>query len=186
MSSEKNVQPLRTVREIEEMKQALKQTGTERDVFMFTFGINTGLRASDIVKIKVGDVRNKTHFEFKEQKSQKIKGMDVPKSLMAQIEEYTRGKRDEEYLFASRNDGGRAPLSTTQVYRTLQKAAVLLERDDIGTHTMRKTFGFHHYRRFKNVHALKTLLGHTDPEVTLTYIGITDDEIDTSMRDFSL
>ena len=54
-----NVEPLRSPAEIEEMKEALFELGGERDRFLFTFGINTGLRVSDIVKFKVRDVRGK-------------------------------------------------------------------------------------------------------------------------------
>ena len=68
----------------------------------------------------------------------------------------------------------------------MQKAAVALGRDDIGTHTMRKTFGYHHYKRNKDVATLQMLFNHSASSITLKYIGITDDEIDKSLENFSL
>ncbi|MFB7304054.1 site-specific integrase [Heyndrickxia sporothermodurans] len=184
MDSEKNVQPLRTQEEIEEMKWALRRFGSERDRFLFVFGINTGLRVSDIVPLKVSDVRGQQHVIKREQKTGKVKRFYLNKALRAEIDAYTNGMADDDYLFPSRK--GNAHITPTQAYRVLVKAADMLERKDIGTHTMRKTFGYHHYKRNKDVAALQTLFNHSAPSITLRYIGITDDEIEATLEDFSL
>lgn len=181
---EKNVQPLRTIDEINEMKWALRRFGSERDRFLFVFGINTGLRVSDIVPLKVGDVRGKQHVIKREKKTGKVKRFYLNQSLRDEIDAYTQGMDDGDYLFPSRK--GDAPISTTQAYRVLTKAAAMLGRDDIGTHTMRKTFGYHHYKRNKDVATLQTLFNHSAPSITLKYIGITDDEVEATLVDFSL
>ncbi|WP_431808998.1 tyrosine-type recombinase/integrase [Lysinibacillus sphaericus] len=77
-------------------------------------------------------------------------------------------------------------MSTAQAYRALQKAADALGRDDIGTHTMRKTFGYHHYKSNKDVATLQHIFNHSVPSITLKYIGITSDEINATMEDFPL
>ncbi|MEK4081575.1 site-specific integrase [Solibacillus sp. FSL K6-1126] len=184
MTNEKNVQPLRSAEEIADMRWALSRYAKARDVFMFNFGINTGLRVSDIVPLQVSDIRGKTHLTIKEQKTAKSKRFAIPKALRQEIEEYTRGMDSGEYLFASRKGNGY--ISTTQAYRALQKAADALGRNDIGTHTMRKTFGYHHYKRNKDVAMLQQLFNHAAPSITLRYIGITNDEIDATLEDFSL
>lgn len=181
---EKNVQPLRTREEIEEMKWALRRHCSERDYFMFVFGINTGLRVSDIVPLKVKDVKNKQHIVKKETKTKKIKRFYLNNTLREEIATYIQGMNDEDYLFPSRK--GDKNISTTQAYRSLVKAAGMLDRDDIGTHTMRKTFGYHHYKRNKDVATLQTLFNHSAPSITLRYIGITDDEVEATLIDFSL
>jgi integrase len=184
MTKEKNVQPLRTAQEIEDMRWALSRYTSARDLFMFNLGINTGLRVSDIVPLKVKDIKEKTHLVITEQKTGKTKRFMIPRTTREAIEEYIRGMAEEDYLFASRK--GNNHISTTQAYRALQKAADALGRDDIGTHTMRKTFGYHHYKRNKDVATLQILFNHSAPSITLKYIGITDDEIDKSLEDFSL
>ncbi|MGY0654120.1 site-specific integrase [Bacillus subtilis] len=181
---EKNVQPLRTIDEINDMKWALRRFGTERDRFLFVFGINTGLRVSDIVPLKVGDVRGKQHVITREKKTGKVKRFYLNKALQDEINEYTYGMDDAEYLFLSRK--GRAYISTTQAYRVLTKAADMLGRDDVGTHTMRKTFGYHRYKRNKDVATLQTLFNHSAPSITLKYIGITGVEVQATLEDFSL
>lgn len=184
MMKEKNVQPLRTAQEIEDMRWALTRYASARDLFLFNLGINTGLRVSDLVPLKVKDVKGKVHLVITEQKTGKAKRFMLPKATREVIEDYIRGMQDEDYLFPSRKGNG--PISTTQAYRSLQKAAEALGRDDIGTHTMRKTFGYHHYRRNKDVATLQMLFNHSAPSITLKYIGITDDEIDKSLENFSL
>lgn len=184
VSAEKNVQPLRMKQEIEDMRWALLRYTSPRDLFMFNFGINTGLRISDIVPLKVIDVKGKSHLIITEQKTGKSKRFLLPKATREAIEDFVRDMDCEDYLFASRK--GNSHISTTQAYRSLQKAAQALGREDIGTHTLRKSFGYHHYKRNKDVATLQMLFNHSAPSITLKYIGITDDEIDKTMEDFAL
>ncbi|WP_025783059.1 site-specific integrase [Sporosarcina sp. D27] len=184
MAKVKNVQPLRTAEEIEDMRWALRRYASERDLFMFNIGINSGLRVSDIVPLRVRDVKGKTHVTLRETKTGKTKRFLLPRATRAEVDAYTANMETDDYLFKSRR--GDSHITTTQAYRALQKAAEALGRDDIGTHTMRKTMGFHHYRKHKDVATLQHLFNHAAPSVTLLYIGITDDEADATMEDFAL
>ena len=56
----------------------------------------------------------------------------------------------------------------------------------VGTHTMRKTFGYHHYKKFKDVAMLQKIFNHSNPNITLRYIGIEQDQIDESYNNFIL
>ncbi|PFR91309.1 site-specific integrase [Priestia megaterium] len=184
MTKEKNVQPLRTVEEIEDMKQALRRFCSERDRFLFVFGINTGLRVSDILPLKVGDVRGKTHILIREKKTDKTKRFLINDGLRKEIDVFTVGMPDDALLFPSRK--GNASISPTQAYRALTKAADMIDRDDVGTHTMRKTFGYHYYRKTKDIAMLQHIFNHSAPSITKLYIGITDDEVDETLKGFSL
>lgn len=187
-----HVQPLRTREEIDEMKVAIKRgnKGTpkrpdlgERDVLLFLMGINTGLRINDLVRLKVGDVKGRKSFTIREGKTDKKREVNVG-MLQEEIERYTEGKSPDDYLFPSQK--GTKPITTTQAYRILNDAADFLGRDDIGTHTMRKTFGYHHYKRFKDVAILQEIFNHSAPSITKRYIGIRQDEINESLNDFRL
>lgn len=65
------VEPIRDKRKIELVKVILKKNGF-RDYMLFLMGINSGLRISDILKLKVSDVRGKRYIEVKEQKTDNI------------------------------------------------------------------------------------------------------------------
>ena len=184
-----NVQPLRTTGEIQDMMTAIKrgkggkkkrQAIAERDVMLFRFGINTGLRVSDILGLTVDQVKDKDFMKIKEQKTGKWRTVNL-KGIKDEIQAYTEGKSG--YLFPSQKGG---QMTVTQAYRILTDAGDLLDRDDIGTHTMRKTFGYHYYKKTQNVAALQDMLNHSTPATTRAYIGITQDDINESLEGFRL
>lgn len=177
------VEPLRTKKEISDFKWALERYCGQRDLFLFNFGINTGLRISDIVPLKVSDVKDKERLVIREQKTNKVRRLKFPVKLIEDIDDYVRGMKDDDYLFPSKKGGH---ITTTQAYRQLQKAADVLDRDDIGTHTMRKTFGYHHYKLNKDVVKLQKIFNHSYPSITLRYIGIEQEELDQTMEGFYL
>lgn len=177
------VEPIREKREIFAIENYLMRKNF-RNRLIFIFGINSGLRISDILKLDVKDIRGKSHIELFEKKTKKYKKFPINQKLRRLLDEHIRGRGDNEPLFLSQK-GYR--LERSQTYRMLNEAckAVGVEAN-IGNHSMRKTFGFHHYKQFKDVAMLQTIFNHSTPAVTLRYIGISQDEIDNSYRQFEL
>lgn len=66
------VEPIREKNKIELVKRILKENGS-RDYLLFLLGINSGLRISDILKLKISDVKDKKYIELNEQKTGKYK-----------------------------------------------------------------------------------------------------------------
>ena len=77
-------------------------------------------------------------------------------------------------------------ITRIQAYRVLNEVAEQIGIDEVGTHTMRKTFGYHHYKQNKDVAILQDIFNHSAPSITLRYIGITDDIKDDTLKDFDL
>jgi|SRR5699024_2816907 len=179
MKSSYNVYPIRSNSELDDFKWSLDRYCSKRDSYLFTFGINTGLRISDILPLKVSDVRDKEHISIIQRKNDKHRLVKIA-HFKHITNDYIRNMRDEEYLFKSRK--GKSHISTTQAYRVLVKAGSMIDRYDIGTHTMRKTFGYHHYKRNKDIATLQEIFSHSSPEITKRYIGITQDELDDSIN----
>jgi len=180
----KLVQPIRDREKLEEMKMELLKTGY-KNYLMFVIGINTGLRISDILELKVKDLKDKTHIKIIEQKTNKIKRFLINSSLKGEIDKYINTMSDEEYLFQSRK-GENKPISRVQAYRILNSAAEHVELQEVGTHTLRKTFGYWHYKQNKDVALLQQIFNHSSPSVTLRYIGINEDIKDKSIENFYL
>ncbi len=183
------VQPIRNKEKLEEMKEELKNTGT-RNYLLFYTGINTGLRVSDVVSLKYDDIRDnygnmKSHITIIEKKTNKTKKFPICNGLYTELEKYTRNMKQGDYLFKSQI-GINRPITTTQAYRILKNAANNIGLEEIGTHTMRKTFGYWHYKQYHDVALLQTIFNHSSPSITLRYIGIEQDEIDKSYYNFSL
>jgi integrase len=178
------VQPIRDRNMIENMKVELLKLSF-RDYLLFCVGINTGLRISDILKLKVSDVRNNTHIIITEQKTNKVKRFKINSFLSDEFNRYTQNMSDYECLFKSQK-GINKPISRIQAYRILNLVADKLKIDEIGTHTLRKTFGYHFYQKTKDVALLQQLFNHSSPSVTLRYIGINQDILDNAINDFNL
>ena len=179
-----NVQPLRTSEEIREFREALAlTTQAERNLLLFNIGINTGLRIGDIVQLRIEDVRGRSSIKVREGKTQKPRMVHL-NAIMGDIADYLSDKPSEGWLFPSRKGNGH--ITPTQAYRIYTKAAELVGRKDIGTHTGRKTFGYHYYQRTKDVATLMEIFNHSDQATTKRYIGIREDEIADSLKDFRL
>lgn len=179
------VQPIRDKKLIEEIKTELSKQGY-RDFLMFVTGINTGLRISDLLTLRVSDVKDKSHILIKEEKTGKEKRFLINDNLKNHIDKYINTMNDDEYLFKSR-EGNNKPLTRTQAYRIINNATQKVGiTDRIGTHTLRKTFGYWHYQQFKDVAILQDIFNHSAPSVTLRYIGINDDIKDKTIAEFSL
>lgn len=180
----KDVQPLRSLQKIEDMKWALRRHCSERDYVLFLMGINTGLRVGDLLRLKVADVRGKKRVTVQEGKTRKPRIIYLT-NIYEGVESYVSSLKASEWLFPSRK--GKHPISRIQAYRQLQKASDMADiTEGIGTHTMRKTFGYWHYKQFKDVAELQMILNHTHPKVTLRYIGILEEEVEQNLMAFKL
>ena len=177
------VEPIRNLEHLQKLEEYLAKK-SKRDLLLFTIGTNCGLRISDIVALNVGDVRNKSHIRIVEKKTGKYKSFPINSKLKPMFEEYTKGKRSDEALFKTRFQNRMDRFTAYRIIRKSCKLAGLPEK--VGTHTMRKTFGYHHYQKFKDVAILQKIFNHSSPQVTLRYIGIEQDLIDESYTNFVL
>lgn len=183
-SEVKDVQPIRSLKEIEDMKWALKRHCSQRDYILFLIGINTGLRVNDLLRLSIKDVKGKKKIVVKEGKTEKSRTIHLT-NIYEEVNGYIETLHNTQWLFPSRK--GDNPITRIQAYRQLNKAAEMAEIETgIGTHTMRKTFGYWYYKQTKDIASLQSILNHSHPSVTLRYIGITDEEIENSLQSFKL
>jgi integrase len=148
-------------------------------------GINSGLRIGDILPLRVCEVKAATHLKVREKKTGNSRRILITDTLRNEIEKYCRTLGDTDYLFPSRN--GDKPISRVQAWNIINAAARDAGiQDSIGTHSMKKTFGYHFYQKHKDLAILQQIFGHSSQSVTMRYIGITDDMLDQAMQNFSL
>ncbi|GED71207.1 putative integrase/recombinase YoeC [Brevibacillus reuszeri] len=177
------VEPIRRKKKLKQMKKVLKFQSA-RDGFMFVFGINTGLRISDILPLRVCDVRNKSHILIAEKKTGKRKQFLINDKLRKEVDKYIKYKDDSEFLFASERTS--KPITRVRAYQIINGAAKKIGLTSIGTHTLRKTFGYHFYQRTRDIATLQMIFNHSHPSITLRYIGINQDMMDDAVDKFSL
>jgi integrase len=177
------VEPIRDLKKLDAFVQALRAQ-SERNYMLGLTGINTGLRISDLLKLRVRDVQCQ-HIVLKEKKTKKRNKLKLNDSLNRELKAYIANKDGRVFLFRSRQ-GANKPISRSAVYKAFRQAAAVAGLRDIGTHTLRKTFGYHMYLKNKDVVELQRLFNHSNPSITLRYIGVTQDALDTAMDGFSL
>lgn len=176
----KTVEPIREEGDIERIKKVTYQS--PRDHLLFVMGINNGLRISDLLSLKVKDVRGLKQggiLRIKEKKTGKDNVLGINKAVHKALKRYLDEAKpaDEEYLFRSRKGGA---LDKRSVHRLVNKWA-----DDagvkgkFGTHTLRKTFGYMHRTKCgTGFEVLARRFNHSSPAVTMRYLGITNKEVD--------
>lgn len=146
------VQPIRDPELIREIKRFLR-SHSYRNYMLFVTGINSGLRISDILELRVSDTK-RPYFNLTEIKTKKRKRIEMTPGLRREFKEYTKDMEDYEFIFKSR-EGINKPIGRSMAYKILRAGAEHVGLEDIGTHTLRKTFGYHFYNQYKNAALLQ-------------------------------
>lgn len=177
------VEPIKDKKDIEKVKRYLRKHEDKRLYVLFVLGINTALRISDIVPIKVGQVYKQKYIQPKEKKTKKYHKIFINDSLREVINEYCKDKNKDDYLFPSQKGGH---ISENRAYVLLKKAFKKCRlKYNTGTHTLRKTGGYHTNKNEGTTTAQK-ILNNDNQRDTLRYIGIEQEEIDMAYRNLNL
>ena len=94
------VEPIRNKSDIKKVENILANQ-SKRDLLLFEIGINWLSRISDILRLNVSDVRNRTHIQITEQKTGKFKKFPINSKLKPMIDDFIKGRRNTEPLFLS-------------------------------------------------------------------------------------
>lgn len=179
------VNAIRDIGRINAIKRLLKEQST-RDYLLFVLGINTGLKIGELLSLKIqniidenGAVRN--FLELEEDSKKEISifiNNKVRKAISIHLS--TTSPDFHDYLFKSSKT--KQPITRQQAYRIINKAAKSVGIEGkIGTHSMRKTYGFHAYKKGVAISLLQKLFNHSSPSETLKYLGIKDEHIKTEI-----
>lgn len=174
------VEPIKDKEIVRNIINYLKKQN-ERDMILFLIGIFTGLRISDILKLQVQDVKDKRELDIRDKKTKKSNRLEINPELYEALNKYIKDKEVEEYLFRSRK-GKNVPITRGQAYKILRKVAKEFNIKHMGTHTLRKTFGYHLYMITKDITQVQKALNHSSPADTLRYIGLEQEKINDSIR----
>lgn len=180
------VEPIREIRDLHRISRWFIEHNLEKYSLLFRFGCYTGLRASDILSLKVKDVYLKNVINIREIKTGKVKRFPVSKYIKPELTKHIEKNNlgADDFVFGGRGD---READRSNVYRFIVRACKELGIEaNVGTHTMRKTFGYHAYKQFKDVMVLQYIFNHSSPEVTKRYIGITQDEMDNVYLNLNL
>lgn len=175
------VEPLRKKQHIAAIKKLLRDDA--RNLAIFTLGINTNLRASDLLRITLGQVRNLQpgdSFYLTEKKTSKKRAVTLNAASVRAIQDYLEVRRhttDKTPLFLSRKASNQA-ITVSHLNRLVKEWCLTVKaRGNFGSHTLRKTFGYQHRKMGTDIPTLMVAFNHSSQKQTLDYLGISPDEI---------
>jgi integrase len=175
-----------TLQDIWSIRMKLQNEGRLRDLALFNLGLDSKLRACDLLNLRVSDVSNgetvNNRATVLQQKTGRPVRFEITRKSRKAVTEWIEdaGLVGTDYLFPSRIHKSQH-LSTRQYSRMFSSwvAAIGLDPTSYGTHSMRRTKATLLYRRTKNLRAIQLLLGHSKLDSTVRYLGI---EIDDALE----
>lgn len=179
--SQTTVEPIRKPADIKNIKKLLQDS--PRNLCLFVLGINTNLRASDLLKIKVNDVQHLQAGEeltLKEKKTGKQRRIDLNAGCVAVIQDLLKSGdfAEDDFLFQSQRKDGRALTvpSASNLVKSWCKMVNL--KGNYASHSLRKTWGYHQRVTFNvGIPELMVCFNHTSQKQTLDYLCIQPEEI---------
>jgi integrase len=166
-----------------------------RDRCLFTLGIKSGFRISELLSLRIGDLVqggrvadrvgvSRAHMKNKQEGRCVILHPQAKAAIVERIAELTeRGQgQPETYVFRSQR-GGNVALGRIGGWCVLKKAYNSLGlTGKISTHSMRKTFADRIYERL-NHDLVKTAsaLGHKNIQSSISYLSFKEEEVEQAI-----
>ena len=190
----KLTQPIRDIIEVDKLKKYYCEVKpNKRNYLLIVCGLNTALRISDILKLRWKDVYNenllsfKSHIDVKEQKTGKKTTVFINKNLKEAFASFLKdiiakkGKLCEvmeQFIFLGQKSTDK-PISRIQAFRIISEAAKkCLLSHKVSCHSLRKTFGYHAWKKGVSPALLTSIYNHSSYKITTRYLGIEQDDRD--------
>lgn len=187
--------PIRTIEEIEQMKAYYLSRSRYRDYTLFVTGINTALRIGDLLQLKWMDIYDSTkdvyrrHIEVYEQKTNKHAEIALNESCIKSLKllrQHIPFLYEEEYIFCHKNDHFQH-ISRNRAYHIIKDAALEIHIEgNISCHSLRKTFGYHAWKKGTPSALIMNIYNHSSIEITKRYLSISQDDKDDVYNSMNL
>lgn len=152
-----------------------------RDWLWFVLGINIGFRGGDVSALKWSDLVDKSYkphdsayHYVQEEKTGKYRQLvfnaDCRRMIQFYLDHASIKPRLDSYVFSSQKGGN---LTAHSYLPTLKKAAKAVGVPyNVGTHSLRKTFGYRYYKTTGDLDTLQRIFNHSSSLITMRYIGL--------------
>lgn len=199
---EQRVYPFKTEKDLQKMHNYFVEKKMWRDDLLFVVGVNVGLRAGDLLKLKWGQVFPDNYSEvanairIKEGKTGKWRTFylneSCKKAILKYFKQYIgRGKMPGmgEYIFKSRKGDGHLEVRPAgKILKDAAKEAGITF--NVGTHSLRKTFGYWQLKAHQDdamfLCHLQEMFNHSTPKITLRYCGLEDENMEQYYNDVNI
>jgi len=184
-------------KDLQRIANRLKEFNYEAYI-LWSIGVNTGYRGSDLVKLTVRDIKKAVStgeliiLEEKTENTRKIpfeRSVILSNKLLNILNDYVKERYDSEYIYWSSKGEGIVPFKKNierGYLGKIFKRAIMelgISEKAVGTHTARKTYGYFQYiEHNKDIHFVQKLFGHSRPDITMDYIGLDDDILEEAAQ----
>lgn len=189
------VEPFREKQKILAIKKLLREEKSPRNYLIFTLGINSALRASDLLRLKVGDLLTdsgdiREYLYVKTRKTGRELKIYINDNIQKAIRFYIYNENSldpDNWLFYSKRNRNRA-ISRIRLWVLIRRWAKLVELSEerFGCHSLRKTWGYHARLSGFDIEAIREKLGHRNSNITKRYLGITQREINDMEKSLNI
>jgi integrase/recombinase XerD len=170
------------VMSVDEMKQLLAVASSLKTRVLLSLGYGCGLRASEIVRLKVKHIdRAQKIIRIEQSKGRKDRNVMLPDAMLGLLRQWwkARPKRHDAgiplpecWLFPSRKSAGR-PITTRHLNRLFHEAADAAGiKKGVTLHTLRHSFATHLLEDKKDIRTIQALLGHSKLDTTARYAHV--------------
>ena len=131
-----------------------------------------GLRAAEVVSLKIGDIDSKLMIIRVEQgKGRKDRNVMLSPHLLKLLRVWWRAARPQGWLFPGQNRVN--PLTTRQFNRACHAAAQMADiKKRVSPHTLRHSFATHLLEQDTDIRVIQVLLGHAKTDTTALYTHV--------------
>jgi integrase/recombinase XerD len=181
------MQPVRVPRTLpvvlspEEVRRLIAAAGNLKHQTTLSVAYGAGLRASEVVALKVGDIDSqRMTLRIEQGKGRRDRYAMLSPVLLERLRVWWRVARAQGCML----DGGWLfpgldpidPLSTRQLTRAIHAAAEAANIDKrVSMHTLRHSFATHLLEQKEDIRVIQVLLGHRQIETTTLYTQVATD-----------
>ena len=156
--------PIKNLEDIEKIKAKYREKEMYLDLLMFLLVINTGLKMSVIYDIKVSQIKNKKYIPI-------AKGITflLTEEMNELVNIVTKDKESTDYVFTRRN---KDKASRYTYYVNFKYVCAELGIYNTSVDSWRRTFGFHHFQKYRDLFFLQWYFNQNTAEQTMDYIDV--------------
>jgi integrase/recombinase XerD len=178
----KEPEKLALVMRADEIKRLLAMASSLKTRVLLSLGYGCGLRASEIVRLKVKHIdRAQSIIRIEQSKGRKDRNVMLSDEVLGLLQQWWKARPSrhdaaiplpERWLFPSRKTAGR-PITTRHLNRLFHEAADAAGiKKGVTVHTLRHSFATHLLENNTHIRTLQALLGHAKLETTARYTQV--------------
>jgi len=183
------VQAVKDLDKVKLISHLLERRYSKQMADVWNIGLNLALRISDLLSVKFNDIHD-DRLLIKESKTGKLANIQLNQKALTTIQLIQTEHPNHVYLFQSyRNQQATNKVPKPLTRRAVSEAFSMIGKEvniALGTHSMRKTRGYHLYQSTKDIARVMKMLRHSSEGVTLRYIGVTQDDVDKDFVDLEI